>query len=144
MNNPKEQIMRQIVYDNIIELIKENHSATEQTKTGKKYVLYGKDGNPILSTYSNYRKIELFINDALFASAKTPTTLFQKHSAHLHQLYNIESVLSGQGPNFDTNDTRTHKYKMGATSRQTNALQIAWFNSRKINQQLYNNIGNNR
>lgn len=136
--------MRQIVYDNIIELIKENHSTTEPTKTGTKYVLYGKDGDPILSTYSNYRKIELFINDALFASAKTPTTLFQKQSSHLYQLYNIEAVLSGQGPSFDNNDTRTHKYKMGATARQTKALQIAWFKSRKMNQQLYNTIGNNR
>jgi len=137
--------MRKIVYDNILEIIKENQPAiAEQTKNGMKYTLHGKHKNVILSTFHNDHKIELFINDKLFTSAKTPTTLFCEQTAHFNQLYNIECALKGQPPCFMNQDIRTSKHNMGATPRQVRTLQIAWWKSYNTNHEKYLALGNSR
>ena len=136
--------MRQIVYNNIMKLIEKNHSVEQQTKNGTKYVLYGTRQTPILSLYSNNRKIELFMNDELFASAKTPTTLFCEQSTHFHQLSNIKDALSNQPLHYPKNDIHGIKYSFGATPKQTNELQLAWWKSYRVNYEMCNALGNSR
>ncbi len=135
--------MRQIVYNNIMQLIKNNKSVQELTKTGIKHTLYGYRGQVILSTYSNNHKIELFVGDELFASAKVLHTLCDDQSAHLYQLYHIENALSGK-PIVPNTDTTAVKYHMGATPLQTQLLQNAWWKSTITNHEMCSALGNQR
>ena len=135
--------MRQIVYDNIMEIIKRNESWGKQMRNGVKCFLVYPNGNQvILSTYRNHRKIELFLGDKLFASCKTPT-LFNKEFAHYHQLYNIECALRGCPNTTELNKwgiKRTH----GTTPAQTAELMSAWIKSPNINHKMLCNLGNAR
>ena len=136
--------MRQIVYNNIIQLIKNNTSVQELTKTGIKHTLYGYRGQVILSTYNNDHKIELFIGDKLFASAKVSRTLCNDQSAHLYQLYSIDNALCGKPIANITKAPTTLKQNMGATPLQTQLLQNAWWKSKITNHEMCSALGNSR
>ncbi len=136
--------MRQIVYDNIIELIKNNDSVCETTNTGIKYTLYGHRKNVVLSTYSNNRKIELFIGEKLFASANKSVTRFSDQSADVQQLYNIERALNGMPLHYIDGAIRVVKHHHGATPQQTRLLQNAWWKSRSVNRAMCSALGNQR
>lgn len=136
--------MRTIVYNNILKLIETNKPVQELTKTGIKHTLYGYRGQIILSTYSNDHKIELFIGDRLFASAKILHTLCDDQSAHLYQLYRIENALSGKPVAQIENTPTTVKRNMGATPLQTQILQNAWWKSTITNREMCSALGNQR
>ena len=140
--------MRQIVYDNIMELIKHNRSTVEQTQNGTRYVLHGTYGSPILCLYQDNRKMELFMNEKLFASEslKKPAWPFDQTYVQRCQLNKIKHALEGNpstyqyAPNFSAK-SRAHR---GATPKQANELQVAWFKSRKIDYAMCGNVGNSR
>ena len=136
--------MRQIVYNNIMELIKHNCSIKEDCKTGEKYTLYGARNNVILSTYSNKRKIELFVNNVLFASAKATINASGCQSENQHQMYNIEATLSDRALPFNVYENVNRKHIRGATPNQTIALQVAWWKSYETNQKMLSALGNSR
>ena len=140
--------MRQIVYDNIMELIKENCSVTEKTKTGVKHTLYGTRGNVILSLYQNNRKIELFMNGKLFASEslKKPIMPFDQTYVQRCQLHKIKHALEGAPSiyQFAPNFSAKSRARRGATPGQVEALQVAWFKSHAINYEMCGKVGNSR
>ncbi len=140
--------MRKIVYQNIMKLIKENHSSARQTLHGTRYVLRGEYGTTILSLYRDPYKIKLFINDVLFASEslKKRVMPFDQTYEHLQQLYKIERALKGEptqyaiAPNFSAKC----RARCGATPKQTGELHLAWSKSCKINYVMYDALGNSR
>ena len=140
--------MRQIVYNNILDLIKENRSSVEKTKNGTRYVLRGHRGNVILCLYQDNNKIKLFVNEQLFASEslKRKSMPFDLTYVHRHQLYRIKRALAGQpyeygiAPNFSAK-SRAH---CGATPNQVSALRVAWFKSDNTNNELCSKLGNSR
>ena len=140
--------MRQIVYDNIMKLIKENRSSVRKTVYGMKYVLYGKDDYTILSLYRDSHKIKLFINGKLFASEslRKPVWPFDTTYEHRQQLYQIRRALEGQTTKYQIarNFSAKSRSRCGATPKQTDELQRAWFNSCKINYEMCSNVGYSR
>ena len=127
-----------------MKLIKYNQPTQEITKTGIKHTLYGRRGEVILSTYSNNRKIELFIGNKLFASSKISNVIFTEQSAHMHQLYEIESALGGQRAGRTGANTPVGKQALGATPQQTELLQNAWWKSQRMNLTMCDALGNSR
>lgn len=140
--------MRQIVYDNIMELIKHNRSTVEQTQNGTRYVLHGTYGSPILCLYQDNRKIKLFVNEKLFASdsLRKPAWPFDTTYEHRQQLYQIRRALEGQTTKYQIarNFSAKSRARCGATPKQTDELQCAWFKSRKIDYAMCGNVGNSR
>ena len=140
--------MRQIVYNNIIELIKNNKKIQEKTKNGMKYNLVGARGDTILSLYQGKHKIKLFVNNTLFASAslKKKPWPFDQDYAHTKQLYSIKYTMEQHpvplhiAPNFSAK----YRARAGATPKQVDTLLVAWFKSHKTNEEMCKALGNGR
>ena len=145
--------MRQIVYNNIMKLIKLNTVDAEKTKTGIKYVLRGKDDAEIFSLYSNTHKIELYIDNKLFASApRTHTTMYDQNYEHYRQLWYIKRMMDDMcglrkmlslSP-YIQNHSVKHRNHFGATPTQTKALQKAWYKSWVVNHEMCGALGHSR